>query len=62
MILKSFIIEKNIEILEKYKLSLIYGENEGIKTNLKNIIKSKNKDVETITIFQEELIKDNKIL
>ena len=47
MILKSFIVEKNIALIEKYFISLIYGENIGmkddIKNGIKNILKNMNK-------------------
>ena len=62
MILKSFLIERNIQLLEKYNIALIYGENEGIKASLKKNIKNSSKGVETITIFQDEIIKNNEIL
>ncbi len=62
MIFKSFIIEKKIELLDAYNLTLIYGENEGIKTILREKIKNRNKNIEIINIFQEEIIKDSKIL
>ena len=42
MIFKSFIIEKKIELLDAYNLTLIYGENEGIKTILREKIKNRN--------------------
>ena len=62
MILKSYLIEKNIQLLEKFNIALIYGENEGIKASLKNTIKNSNKGIETITVFQDEIIKNNEIL
>ena len=37
MILKSYIVEKDIGILEQYHATLVYGENEGIKTDIKAI-------------------------
>jgi DNA polymerase-3 subunit delta len=60
VILKSYIAEKNIELFQKYQSILIYGENDGIKTDLRNILK-KNKDQKTeiINLFQEEIIKNN---
>ena len=38
MILKSFEIEKNIESISKFKFTLIYGENLGLKDKLKSEI------------------------
>ena len=37
-------IENNIALLEQYEHVLLYGENEGIKEDIKNKIKEKNKD------------------
>ena len=42
MILKSYIVEQNINILENYKGILIYGQNSGIKDDIKQILKNKN--------------------
>ena len=38
MILKSFLVEKNIKLLDQYSASLIYGENIGMKDDIKNQI------------------------
>ena len=38
MIIKSYIVEQNIEILENYKATLIYGKNYGIKEDIKHLI------------------------
>ena len=46
MILKSFLIEKNISLLSKYNATLIYGENIGLKDDLKSEIKIFFKDTE----------------
>ena len=62
MILKSFMIENNIALLEQYEHILLYGENEGIKEDIKNKIKEKNKDSEIITLFQEEILGNKNIL
>ena len=39
MILKSYIVEQNIKILESYQATLIYGQNYGIKDDIKDAIK-----------------------
>ena len=62
MILKSYIIEKNTELLDKYKSILMYGENEGIKDDIKIKIKERKKNAEIINIFEEEIIRDKDIL
>ena len=35
MIVKSFLVEKNIDELKKFKSILIYGENEGLINDIK---------------------------
>ena len=62
MIFKSYLIEQNLSTLNKYKMFLFYGENEGLKKELKDNIKKINKDKETISFFQDEIIKNNNIL
>ena len=39
MILKSYLIEKNILDLMKYQAILMYGENNGIKDDIKDTLK-----------------------
>ena len=39
MILKSYIVEQNVEVLKNYQATLIYGENIGIKDDIKLKIK-----------------------
>ena len=51
MILKSYIVEQNIEILKDYQATLIYGINNGIKDEIKNSLKNKAKDSEIIIFF-----------
>ena len=62
MILKSYTVEKNIEILNKYHAALLYGENDGIKDDIKSKLKNVNKDAEIINFFEEEIIKNKNIL
>ena len=62
MILKSFLVEKNIKLLDQYSASLIYGENIGMKDDIKNQIKSHLKDYEQINFNQDEIVKNDKIL
>ena len=62
MILKSYIVEKNISELAKYQSALLYGENDGIKDDLKTKLKLLHKDAEIINLFQEEIIKDKNCL
>ena len=59
MILKSYIVEKNISSLNNYSSLLVYGENVGLKDDIKEIVKKENKDAEVINFFQDEIIKNN---
>ena len=43
MIYKSYVLEQNINSLDE-KLALFYGENIGLKEDLKKKIRDKNKD------------------
>tara|TARA_B100000959_G_scaffold196236_1_gene205215 strand:+ start:4664 stop:5668 length:1005 start_codon:yes stop_codon:yes gene_type:complete len=62
MILKSFIVEKNISLLEKYSVSLIYGENIGMKDDIKNEIKKHFKEYEQISFNQSDVTKNENLL
>ena len=62
MILKSFLVEKNITLLEKYFATLVYGENIGMKDDIKNDIKEYFKEYEPINFDQNEIIKNGRIL
>ena len=57
MIYKSYLVEKNIEIL-KNKVVLFYGENQGMQDNFKSTIKNKNVEVEIIKYNQDEVTND----
>ncbi len=59
MIIKSYIVEQNIEILENYKATLIYGINNGIKDDIKNQIKKRDNKSEILNFFEDEIIKTN---
>ena len=62
MILKSYIIEKNINLINEYKCVLFYGENDGIKDDVKRTIEKTNQDAEVLNLFQEEIIKDDNLV
>ena len=62
MILKSFIVEKNISLLDNYYAVLFYGENIGLKDDLKSIVKEHNEDCEKISFHQNEIIKNPNLL
>ena len=59
MILKSYIVEQNVEILKNYKATLIFGVNNGLKNDVKEEIKKKNKNCEIITFFENDILKSN---
>ena len=59
MILKSYIVEQNIEILKNYQATLIYGQNGGIKDDVKQQIKDLNKNIEIINFFEADILKSN---
>lgn len=62
MILKSYELENNINNIIKFNLILIYGENIGLKESLKKKIISINKKSEVINLYQEDLLKNKKVL
>ena len=62
MILKSFLIEKNISLLSKYNAILIYGENIGLKDDLKSEIKIFFKNTEYFNFNQDEIIRNPSLL
>lgn len=57
MIFKSYLVEKNINIIKK-NLVLLYGENIGLHNDFKNAIKLNYKETEIIRFTQEEVIKN----
>ena len=57
MILKSFIVEKNVSIIDQYFVTLFYGENIGFKDEIKQKIKEKYKNYERVNYNQDEIIK-----
>tara|TARA_B100002051_G_scaffold276401_1_gene324351 strand:- start:1684 stop:2688 length:1005 start_codon:yes stop_codon:yes gene_type:complete len=62
MIIKSFLIEKDISIADKYSSVLFYGENIGMKDEIKSEIKKYYKGFEEVTLNQDEIIRNEKLL
>ena len=64
MIYKSYILEKNFNTAKDKDIFLIYGENEGLKKNLKDsILKEKKTEKTNISNFlEEEILKKPEIL
>ena len=57
MIYKSYILEKNINLLKNH-VALFYGENLGLKDDFKNLIKEKYLNSEFINFQQDEMLKN----
>ena len=57
MIYKSYLIEENINLINK-NLFLFYGENLGLKEELKKKIKFENKNAEIINFIQDDIFKN----
>ena len=62
MIFKSYVLEKNIQLLNKNNINLFYGENQGLKKDFKENIKKDNVNLEIINLVQDDIIKNKKIL
>ena len=62
MILKSYIIENNISLLDKYEICLFYGENIGLKDDIKNQIRKHHLKHEVVNLYGEDILKNNKLL
>ncbi len=62
MIIKSFVLEKKISLVNEYFVVLFYGENIGMKDEIKGQIKKHYKNSEKIAFHQDEIIKNDKLL
>jgi len=64
MILKSYEIKKNISNFLKYNFYLLYGENYGLKKEIKNLIikeiKQKNDNTETLNLYENDVTDNEK--
>jgi DNA polymerase-3 subunit delta len=58
MIYKSYLVEKNINIV-KEKIILLYGENLGLQNDFKTNVKQNNFDNELVNFSQEDIIKNS---
>ena len=60
MIIKSYEIKKNKSNILKNNLFLLYGENIGLKKDIKNFIinelKQKNNNLEILSFYENEII------
>ena len=62
MIFKSYIVEQNFSKIENCKIFLFYGENQGLKKDLKEKIKKENKNIEILRLYQDEIVKNKNLL
>ena len=62
MILKSYIVEQNLNLLDQYNSVIIYGENNGLRDDIKEEIKKINPTFEIINLFQDEIINNKNLL
>ena len=60
MLYKSYLIEQNFSSL-KSKITLFYGENTGLKKELKGLINYNNKNKEIIKFVQDQILKNENI-
>ena len=62
MIVKSYEVKKNKSHFQKNNFILLYGENLGLKKDIKNFItneiKQNDNNVETISLYENEIIDD----
>ena len=62
MIIKSYEVQRKISSLLKYNLFLVYGENLGLKKDIKELIKKalkeKKKNIEILSLYENEILHD----
>ena len=62
MIIKSYEVQKNNSNLSKYNFYLLYGENFGLKKDIRDIVKiavkQKNDSIELLSLYETEIIKN----
>ena len=60
MIVKSYEVQKKISGLLKYNLFLLYGENFGLKKDIKELIKKelkeKKNNIEILSLYENEIL------
>ena len=62
MIFKSYLVENNLSLLKDKNIILLYGENKGLKDDIKKSIIKKNKNREIIRLTQDDILKNNSLL
>ena len=65
MIVKSYEVQKNASNFLKYNFYLLYGENLGLKKDIRDTIKTavkqKNDSIEMVSLYETEIISNEKI-
>ena len=65
MILKSYEVQRNIEKKLKHNFYLLYGENVGLKKDLKQTIKTsvekKDNNIEILSLYENEILDNEEI-
>ena len=60
MIIKSYEVQNNTSNLSKYNFFLLYGENAGLKKDIKEIIniavRQKNDNIEMLSLYETEIL------
>ena len=60
MIIKSYEIQKNFSTFLKYNFYLLYGENNGLKKEIKELIKvsikQKDSNLELLSLYNDDII------
>ena len=62
MIFKSYLVENDLSLLNGKNIILLYGENTGLKDDLKKSIIEDNKDREIIKLTQDDILRNNFLL
>ena len=62
MIFKSYLVEKNISLIDDHYAILFYGENIGLKDDFKNLLIESYKDFDKISLYQSDLNKNPSLL
>ena len=64
MIIKSYEVKKNTQNFLKYNLCLLYGENFGLKKDIREFIKitikQEDDNVEILSLYEDEILNDDK--
>ena len=62
MIFKSYVVEQNLDSINALKTVLFYGENVGLKKELKENLKKQNIRSNILNFIQEDIIKNKNLL